>query len=94
MKRCDDDWFRVLRTYNRYIILITVLLECINLYIYIYTLLYSRDKFDRDARDRSIRSIGFLTEKVVNENLNSSIRIYSKLIRIILPVCGEDCSAR
>lgn len=71
--------------YNRYIILITVLLECINLYI--YTLLYSRDKFDRDARDRSIRSIGFLTEKVVNENLNSSIRIYSKLIRIILPVC-------
>lgn len=36
MKRCDDDWFRVLRTYNRYIILITVLLECINLYIYIY----------------------------------------------------------
>lgn len=71
--------------YNRYIILITVLLECINLYI--YTLLYSRDKFDRDARDRSIRSIEFLTEKVVNENLNSSIRIYSKLIRIILPVC-------
>lgn len=78
--------------YNRYIILITVLLECINLYI--YTLLYSRDKFDRDARDRSIRSIEFLTEKVVNENLNSSIRIYSKLIRIILPVCREDCSAR
>lgn len=76
--------------YNRYIILITVLLECINLYI--YTLLYSRDKFDRDARDRSIRSIEFLTEKVVNENLNSSIRIYSKLIRIILPVCREDCS--
>lgn len=70
MKRCDDDWFRVLRTYNRYIILITVLLECINLYI--YTLLYSRDKFDRDARDRSIRSIEFLTGKVVNENLNSS----------------------
>lgn len=56
--------------YNRYIILITVLLECINLYI--YTLLYSRDKFDRDARDRSIRSIEFLTGKVVNENLNSS----------------------
>lgn len=56
--------------YNRYIILITVLLECINLYI--YTLLYSRDKFDRDARDRSIRSIEFLTGKVVNKNLNSS----------------------